>query len=75
MDHLHLAYELRNVYGSVQCAATDVFSLGRVIEKIGIRTRIKKLIALGMKMQRNLAKERPSLNRVLASLRDIAKEL
>ena len=64
----HIAYELRNVKGSSQSEATDIYSLGRVFKYVGHRQGINCLLNIGLEMMCKNVDRRPDLKSVCESL-------
>ena len=66
--HLFLAYELRNIRGSFQSIASDVFSVGYNIDSIAKSLKSHQLTLLAVDMMSKSPKERPDLRGCISAL-------
>ena len=67
--HCHLAYELRNIPGSYESFATDVYTLGYNLNKVASHLVSNKLSVMAVSMMNKDASARPELTSVLFKLK------
>ena len=65
---LFLAYELRNIRGSFQNIASDVYSVGYNIDSIAKSLKSHQLTLLAVDMMSKSPEERPDLRRCISAL-------
>lgn len=69
--HRHLAYELRNVPDSYNSEATDIYSLGYLMDRLSVGIKFEKLSSIALQLMAKNPKARPLLPSVVNHLRKI----
>ena len=66
--HLFLAYELRNIRGSFQSIASDVYSIGYNIDSIAKSLKSHQMTFIAVDMMSKSTEKRPHLRRCISAL-------
>eukprot|EP00112_Aurelia_sp_Birch-Aquarium-sp1_P009704 Seg2112.1 transcript_id=Seg2112.1/GoldUCD/mRNA.D3Y31 product="Serine/threonine-protein kinase dst3" protein_id=Seg2112.1/GoldUCD/D3Y31 len=67
-DHRHLAHELRNIPGSGQSYATDIYSIGHMFKHSGGAINFMPIVELGRMMKRISPSDRLSIENAMEQI-------